>query len=113
MKDIKKLNIAPTVSLLGLLKNMRYTEWHALAEFVDNSIQSYLTNKKLLKRINPDYKLKIKINLLGNEIEIRDNAAGINSERYESAFETGKGSTRQNWFIRIWRWDENSSVLVF
>ena len=90
MRDIQKLNIAPTVSLLGLLKNMRYTEWHALAEFVDNSIQSYLTNKKILKRINPEYKLKIKINLSGNEIEIRDNAAGINSERYESAFETGK-----------------------
>ncbi len=93
MKDIQKLNIAPTVSLLGLLKNMRYTEWYALAEFVDNSIQSYLTNKKILKRINPDYKLKIKINLSGNEIEIRDNAAGINSERYESAFKKDDSNT--------------------
>lgn len=90
MSEIKKLNIAPTVGLLGLLKNMRYTEWHALAEFVDNSVQSYLKNKKILKKNNPNYKLKIKISLMPSEIEIRDNAAGINTERYQSAFETGK-----------------------
>lgn len=90
MKDIRKLNIAPTVGLLGLLKNMRYTEWHALAEFVDNSVQSYLKNKTILQKNNPNYKLKIKISLMPSEIEIRDNAAGINEERYEAAFETGK-----------------------
>jgi len=90
MQEIKKLNIAPTVGLLGLLKNMSYNEWYALAEFVDNAVQSYFKHKKQLKRINPDYKLKIKINLLPNEIEIRDNAAGINSERYQAAFETGR-----------------------
>jgi len=90
MNDIKKLNIAPTVGLLGLLKNMRYNEWHALAEFVDNSVQSYFKYKKHLKRINSNYKLQIKINILPNEIEIKDNAAGINSERYQAAFETGR-----------------------
>ena len=42
----EKLDITPTVGLLALLKNMRYTEWYALGEFVDNSIQSYRLNKK-------------------------------------------------------------------
>ena len=87
---MKQLNIIPTVGILAFLKNMPYNEWYALAEFVDNSIQSYLANKKKLKNNNPNFKLKIKINLLGSEIEIRDNAAGISKDRYDAAFETGK-----------------------
>ena len=59
----EKLDITPTVGLLALLKNMRYTEWYALGEFVDNSIQSYRLNKKYLKKLDPLYKLKIKIDI--------------------------------------------------
>ena len=57
----EKLDITPTVGLLALLKNMRYTEWYALGEFVDNSIQSYRLNKKFLRKLDPLFKLKIKI----------------------------------------------------
>ena len=56
METKEKLNIRPTVGLLGLLKNMRYTEWYALGEFVDNAVQSYSTHKKELKKINTNYK---------------------------------------------------------
>ena len=90
METKEKLNIRPTVGLLGLLKNMRYTEWYALGEFVDNAVQSYSTHKKELKKINTNYKLKIKIDIFSSEIIIRDNAAGINTDRYNAAFETGK-----------------------
>ena len=86
----EKLDITPTVGLLALLKNMRYTEWYALGEFVDNAIQSYRLNKKFLKKLDPLYKLKIKIDIFGSEISIRDNAAGIGHDRYAAAFETGK-----------------------
>ena len=55
METKEKLNIRPTVGLLGLLKNMRYTEWYALGEFVDNAVQSYIANKKELKKINTNY----------------------------------------------------------
>ncbi len=48
----EQLDITPTVGLLALLKNMRYTEWYALGEFVDNAIQSYRLNKKVLKKYN-------------------------------------------------------------
>ena len=86
----EKLDITPTVGLLALLKNMRYTEWYALGEFVDNSIQSYRLNKKFLKKLDPLYKLKIKIDIFSNKITIRDNAAGIGHDRYAAAFETEK-----------------------
>ena len=57
----EQLDITPTVGMLALLKNLDYNEWYALAEFVDNAIQSYRQNKKVLKKLDPLYKLKIKI----------------------------------------------------
>ena len=90
MEVITSLNIRPTVNLLTLLKYFRYTEWYALAEFVDNSITSHLQNKKKLFEIDRNYKLKIRIDFLGSEIHIRDNAGGISTERFRDAFETGK-----------------------
>jgi len=88
--SIKYIDIRPTIGLLALMKNIKYTEWEAMAEFIDNSVQSYRANKKKLKKLEQDYKLKIRIDLLPNEIRIKDNAAGISEERYADAFETGK-----------------------
>ncbi len=88
--SIKFIDIRPTISLLALMKNIKYTEWEALTEFLDNSIQSYKDNKKILRKLEEDYKLKIRIDLLPSEIRIKDNAAGISEERYADAFETGK-----------------------
>ena len=56
MEKITSLNIRPTVNLLTLLKYFRYTEWYALAEFVDNSITSYLQNKPKLLQIDKNFK---------------------------------------------------------
>ena len=44
--SIKSIDIRPTIGLLALMKNIKYTEWEAMAEFIDNAVQSYLTNKK-------------------------------------------------------------------
>ena len=88
--SIKYIDIRPTIGLLALMKNIKYTEWEAMAEFIDNSVQSYRANKKKLRKLERDYKLKIRIDLLPNEIRIKDNAAGISEERYADAFETGK-----------------------
>ena len=86
----EQLDITPTVGMLALLKNLDYNEWYALAEFVDNAIQSYRQNKKVLKKLDPLYKLKIKIDISGSEIHIKDNAAGIGHDRYSAAFEAGR-----------------------
>jgi len=88
--SIKSIDIRPTIGLLALMKNIKYTEWEAMAEFIDNAVQSYLTNKKKLKKLDKNYKLKIKIDLSPSEIKIQDNAAGISEDRYEAAFETGR-----------------------
>ena len=89
MKQQEKVNIIPNVSMLSVLKYLEYETWYALAEFVDNSLASYLLNEKELKQIEgKKYQLevKIEINEAENTIVIRDNAAGIHAKDYPRAF---------------------------
>ena len=77
------VEITPSVKIYGLLKALQYTFYHALGEYIDNSIQSYLDHEHLLKYYNSDFKLniKIKIDTVKKELSIIDNAAGIISEK--------------------------------
>ncbi len=76
--------------MLSVLKHLNYEPWFAIAEFVDNSIQSYLANESKLKALHgPDFKLIVKITISGagqGEIIISDNAAGIAIEDFPRAF---------------------------
>lgn len=44
----KRINIRPTTSVYATYKNIRYDPWTAIAEFVDNSTQSYYDNTEKL-----------------------------------------------------------------
>ena len=37
-----RINIRPGVSILSVLRHLNYKPWFAMAEFVDNSLQSFL-----------------------------------------------------------------------
>jgi len=110
------LNIRPPQKIYNVFKHLNYRYWYALAEFVDNSIESYLTNKKKLNS-NKKYKLKIEIIIDADnkEIIIKDNAAGISEKEMERAFTpavepTGKGLSEFGmgmkaagcWFCDFW-----------
>ena len=62
---------------------------NALAEYVDNSIQSYLDNQDLLSKINPGHKLTVRISIDPERdiITVKDNAFGISEKYYDKAFE--------------------------
>ena len=110
------INIRPGVGYLSILSAINYTPWHATAEFVDNSIQSYLDNKLKLKKLHSSYKLKIEIYVSSAVIEIKDNAGGINKENYERAFQAAMRPKKQSglsefgmgmktaacWFSNLW-----------
>ena len=85
MMQVNSVNIRPGVNVLSVLPHLNYKAWFALAEFVDNSIQSSIDNKKMLKASDGDhYKLRVDIDFdaCGNTIIIKDNAAGIASSDY-------------------------------
>lgn len=89
MQTSTKINIRPGTKILSILKHIEYDPWFALAEYVDNSIDSYLKYKdELKKNQGKDYCLSIDIdvNQTDRTITIRDNAAGIHKKDYERAF---------------------------
>lgn len=87
---IEHINIRPGVSVLSVLSHLNYRPWFALAEFVDNAIQSSLDYQKGLNRADGDkFVLRVSIQILpedGGQIIIRDNAAGISSKDFPRAF---------------------------
>ena len=81
---IASVNIRPTVGMLYNMRNMNYKHSIALAEFVDNSIQSFLENEKEIKSIDgEDAMLSVVISLVNGVLWISDNAGGINAENYQ------------------------------
>src|ERR1700722_19656408 len=85
-----KVNIRPGVGILSVLRHLNYKPWFAMAEFVDNSLQSYLQNRDPLRQLHGDtFRLKVEIELDRADelrIRIRDNAAGIATNEYARAF---------------------------
>jgi len=84
------VNIRPGVSMLSVLRHLNYKAWFALAEFVDNSVQSYLSNREFFQALHgTDFKLRIKISIDPHppaRITVRDNAAGIQLADFPRAF---------------------------
>jgi len=87
---IRSIDIRPGVSVLRVLRHLNYKPWFALAEFVDNSIQSYVANRDALVALHgTDYRLIVRIELDASapmRLSIRDNAGGISTADYPRAF---------------------------
>lgn len=80
--------IRPGVSVLALFKHLNYRPWYAMAEFVDNSLQSFLANRAALAAVGTD-RLRVDIEVDGaptERVTIRDNAAGIALQEFPRAF---------------------------
>jgi hypothetical protein len=72
-----------------VLPHLNYKPWFALAEFVDNALQSFLANRaELIAEEGRAFVLQVDINLDPNRraITIRDNAAGIGAPEFPRAF---------------------------
>lgn len=81
------VDIRPGVSMLAVLKHLNYQSWYALAEFVDNSIQSYQQNRDALSIVTEKLIVDIDIDIAEPpRISIRDNAAGILLKDFPRAF---------------------------
>ena len=88
--SVSAVNIRPGVSILSVLRHLNYRPWFALAEFVDNALQSYLEKEQRLQALSPPAgPLIVRIDIeaaSASRITIRDNAAGISEAQYERAF---------------------------
>src|SRR5208283_3562046 len=115
-----RVNIRPEVSILSVLKHLNYRPWFALAEFVDNALQSFLSNRDALIAVDgAGAKLRVAVELDASargRIIVRDNAAGIAERDYARAFKPAEIPTDRTglsefgmgmksaacWFARDW-----------
>ena len=88
-QQIDTVSIRPGVSILSVLRHLNYKPWFALAEFVDNAVQSYSARKDDLNLYSPGFKLRVNIDIDSAppaRISVRDNAAGIAYSEFPRAF---------------------------
>lgn len=117
----KKLNIRPTSGVYATYKRLSYQPWTAIAEFVDNSTQSFYDHKDELMAQKYAKGLRITIDYIedqtnGDRIEICDDAYGMEWSDFQRAVvldrppqntngrnEFGMGlKTAACWFGSIW-----------
>ncbi len=114
------IEIRPEVTVLSVLRHLNYKAWFAIAEFIDNALQSYIANEARLKKIHgPQFRLKVDIRLdatLPGQIVITDNAAGISIHEFARAFKPAQAPLDRNglsefgmgmksaacWFAETW-----------
>jgi len=117
----KKINIRPTSGVYATYKRLSYQPWTAIAEFVDNSTQSFYDHKSELMSLKYAKGLIISIDYIedkenGDRLEIYDNAYGMEWEDFQRAIildkppkntsgrnEFGMGlKTAACWFGSLW-----------
>ena len=116
----KSINIRPTTSVYATYKNIKYDPWTAIAEFVDNSTQSYYDNIARLEKIKYWDGLDVMVNYerntsSGDCLTITDNAYGMDFNDFKRAImldsppkvatrsEFGMGlKTAACWFGLMW-----------
>lgn len=97
----KKLNIRPTSGVYSTYKRLSYQPWTAIAEFVDNSTQSFYDHRDELLATKYYDALRIDINYCedsqhGDYIVIYDNAFGMEWSDFQRAVVLDKPPKRTN-----------------
>lgn len=84
------IQIRPEVTVLSVLRHLNYKAWFALAEFIDNALQSAIANAAQLQALGDGaYQLDVNVQLdatAPGQIAITDNAAGISVTDFPRAF---------------------------
>ena len=75
-----EIDFSPEIESLSYFAHIPYSPMTAIAEFVDNSLSSYLKHDKKLHKIHsPSWKLRIGIFITKSKIQIIDNTKAINN----------------------------------
>ena len=80
-----KVSIATKPLVYSAFRYIENKVWNALAEYIDNAVQSFKDHSDVLTNINPNNKLRVEINIDIDQdiITITDNAFGITNDNYD------------------------------
>ena len=94
-----KMEFTIGLNSISSYRRLSYTAWHALAEFVDNSTQSYFENRECLDKLQGDdalTPLTVRIDYSRKKasfegmLTITDNAMGMSAEDLERAMQVAR-----------------------
>lgn len=95
--DKQTVSIEIGTTMFARYSDLPNTVSHAIAEFIDNALQSYRDCKETLLTNDPNYKFRITIEFEWNTednraqvITISDNAGGLNLRSFQKAFMTAE-----------------------
>lgn len=77
--------IRPEVGMYAAFARLNYKPWYAIAEFVDNALQSFLASRARLAEAGTT-RLRVEVRLEPGLIRVSDNAAGIRLSEMDRAF---------------------------
>lgn len=115
--EIQELNIQPQAGVIGVFSRLNYKPWYAIAEFVDNSTQSFYSHQKELEENGiKDVEISINYDAENDILTVVDNAFGMEFPDFARAVkvdsppenkngrnEFGMGlKTAASWFGNIW-----------
>lgn len=123
MTKVKKMkpfevDVSPEMQLYKILQRQSYGVDTALAEFVDNSIQSFIDKENAIKAIDgkeTKLNLVITIDSSKKQIIIKDNASGINRSDFQRAIRMGRpgGMTHDKSSLSVYGIGMKSSAIWF
>lgn len=115
--EIQELNIQPQAGVIGVFSRLNYKAWYAIAEFVDNSTQSFYSHQQELSAqgIN-DVDISIRYDSINDVLTITDTAYGMEFDDFARAVKvdsppedkTGRNEfgmglkTAASWFGNVW-----------
>lgn len=89
LDTLDTVSIRPGVSVLSVLRHLNYKPWFALAEFVDNAVQSFIECREPLEQLHgKGFRVEVRINIdrRPGRISVIDNAGGIARQDFPRAF---------------------------
>ena len=117
MEENISYNIQPQAGVLGAFSRLNYKPWYAIAEFVDNSTQSFYSHEEELRKNGIDcVEIRINYDPVNNILTIVDSAFGMEIDDFLRAVkvdsppevnsgrnEFGMGlKTAAAWFGNVW-----------
>lgn len=115
--EIHELNIQPQAGVIGVFSRLNYKPWYAIAEFVDNSTQSFYSHQEELSGYGIDsVEVSIEYDVDNDILTIIDTAFGMELADFARAVkidsppadksgrnEYGMGlKTAASWFGNVW-----------
>ena len=92
------VDVSPEMGLYKILQRQSYDIGTALAEFVDNSVQSFILRRdaiRSIERSTPNLKIVIRVLSIEKRIVVEDNAGGINRANFQKAIRMGHDNQSQ------------------